>query len=137
MSATDLLGSILKLEPNTLPKRERAMFEVVFFKYLYSELVTSFKKIIKNNQEKDMLDGSIIRSLVNELLISGEYSIQGLANYTGYSEDVIYDVSSGINHSPTLAFSTKVIELHFLARKEFYDSLVCKVFSQVGKTPDI
>src|SRR5690606_27055388 len=75
-------------------------------------------------QEEPMVDGLMIRRLVNDLIINEEYSIAGLAHYTGFPEDVIYDLASGINNDPTISLAYKIIELHAQARQELYLSLL-------------
>ena len=132
MAATDILGSLFRFYGEKISKQERILIEAIFFQQIYQELVQGFEIKIKNTQrEDDMLDGNIINTLVNDLLDSEEYSVEGLASYTGCSEDVIYDLAAGINSNPTLTISTKIIELHFVARQELYNSLIKKILAQM------
>lgn len=133
MASTGLLEILLRGQYDSLTKKEKLLLEIVFFKYLHEELQYSFSSTKRKNKrtEKSMLNGNVIRVLINDLLTSEEYSIEGLANYTGYSEDVIYDVAAGINDQPTLALSTKIIELHSVARQDIYNTLITKVIKQV------
>lgn len=109
---------------NKFTGKEKLILEVILYQWVY-------KEIIKQCNIKDeggyMIDGYIIRKLVNDLLIHREYSIEGLAHYTGFPEDVIYDISAGINNDPTITLSNKIIELHFLARRDFYSGLLEKI----------
>ena len=73
----------------------------------------------------------VIRGIVNDLLTNSDYSVQGLANYTGYPEDVIYDLAIGMNTNPTLNLSTKIVELHAIARRDFYSELIKKVITKL------
>lgn len=131
MAANDLLESMLRICVGKVSEKEKLLLEIIFFKYLYAQLKKTIESIECKQTEEAMLDGSVIRILINDLLISGEYSLQGLANYTDYSEDVLYDIAAGINNQPTLSLATKIIELHALARQEFYSFLVNKTIKQV------
>jgi hypothetical protein len=73
-----------------------------------------------NKKEENMADGQMIGKLVNDLIVNDEYSIQGLATYTGYPEDVIHDLASGKNGNPSIELANKIIELHFFSRRELY-----------------
>lgn len=131
MAATDLLQSVFRINTCELPKKEKHLLEIILFKYLYHELMMSLGVTKYKTMENEMLDGMIIRGLVNDLLVSGEYSIQGLAEYTGYNEDVIYDLAAGLNGNPTLRLATKIIELHSNVRQTFYHSLINKVLKDI------
>lgn len=96
-------------------------------------MMRSFGIIQNNNQGEKirMLNTSVIRGLVNDLLSDNEYSLEGLAVYTGYPEDAIFDLIAGINTNPTIGLSTKIIELHAIARRDFYDGLVKKILANL------
>ena len=135
MSATDLLESLFRCNICKLSIKERRLSELIIFKYLYRELLQYFEINI-TEREENMLYGSIIRGIINELLLSEEYSLEGLANYTGYPEDVIYEIAAGININPTLPLSAKIIELHSLAKPEVYNSLIKKMVAHINKTQE-
>jgi hypothetical protein len=79
-----------------------------------------------------METNSTIRNLVNDLLSSNEYSIDGLATYTGYPEDVIYDIAAGMNNNPTLVSAIKIIELHIMCRQDLYIDIAKKITSKIS-----
>lgn len=74
-----------------------------------------------------MTDENIIKSLINDLLKSGEYSLPGIASYTDTPEDVVYDIASGLNTRPSLFLARKIIDLHKEARKEVYAKILNKI----------
>jgi len=125
------LSNIMGLNKNKNSSiKERLILETIVFKHLCGELKKHFmneldgcnKNLIK--MEMDMADGVMIHKLVNDLLLNNDYSISGLACYTGYPEEVIYDLAAGINNNPTIALSNKIIELHFLSRRDLYISVL-------------
>lgn len=131
MAATDLMASLFGLDCDKLSKNERTLIEIIMINYVYQELVTYFRAIYDNQMEEFMLNGDVIRILVNDLVSSNEYSIQAIASYTGYPEDVIFDLAGGMNLNPTFALSTRIIELHALSRREFYNSLIKRIFEKI------
>lgn len=117
---------------NKFTGKEKLFLEVIIYQWVYREIVkectvddTLQKYILE--EKGCMIDGYIIRKLVNDLIINREYSIEGLAHYTGFPEDVIYDISAGLNNDPTITLSNKIIELHFIARREFYMKFLEKI----------
>jgi hypothetical protein len=135
MATTELLTSLFQLYciPNLL-KKEKCLLETIFFVYLYQELLIHFEEQTAKDQsveEESMLDGYVIRQLIHDLISSEDYSIPGIACYTGFPEDVIFDLASGVNAHPSLSFARKIVELHAMARREFYSKLIPKVWSKV------
>src|SRR5205814_9908823 len=91
MSSTELVSSVFHhLCNKKISKKVGLLLENVLFKYLYSQLKNTYKSEINFLQEDDMISGGVIRAMINDLLINKDYSIEGLANYTGYPEDVLY-----------------------------------------------
>jgi len=131
MTATDLVISLLRYPCDNLTQHEKTFLEMITFSYLYQQLLTTFQETFGNHREEFMIDGVLIQNLVNDLIASSDYSIPALASYTGYPEDVIYDLASGMNLQPTLSLSTKIIELHALSRREFYSSLIRKILDKI------
>src|SRR3990167_933326 len=113
MAATDLLD-LFPISCNKMSKKEKLMLETILFKYLYQELATQYASNTQK-EENDMINSFVIKNLTNELLTMEEYSLEGLATYTGFPEEVISDLARGINLHPTFALSTKIIELHVIA----------------------
>ena len=113
--------------------REKRILELLLYKYIYDEMHHRLEENYFFKEEHEMVDGYLIRSLVNDLLINKDYSISGLACYTGIPEDVIYDISAGINNDPTITVSNKIIGLHFMARRELYVSFVKRFTNAINK----
>jgi hypothetical protein len=53
-------------------------------------------------------------------LSTGEYSLQGIAYYTGTHEDVMQELASGLNTKPLATVLQKIIELHKTVRHNLY-----------------
>ncbi len=79
-----------------------------------------------------MLDAYFVRCVINDILTTEEYSLAGIVNYTQATEEVIYDLATGKNLSPSLELSQKIIELHRTVRKEIYDKLLKKLILELS-----
>ena len=132
MCAMDLLSNVLHFYFDKLPRKEKLLLEAIFFAFLYQELATHYKTESNQTREVSMINDPVICNLVNDLLINNDYSIQGLADYTGYPEDVIYDLAAGMNTNPTILLSTKIIQLHAIARRDLYNTLLKKVITKLA-----
>ena len=132
MCAMDLLSNVLHFYFDKLPRKEKLLLEAIFFAFLYQELATHYKNESNQTREVSMINDPVICNLVNDLLINNDYSIQGLADYTGYPEDVIYDLAAGMNTNPTILLSTKIIQLHAIARRDLYNTLLKKVITKLA-----
>jgi hypothetical protein len=74
-----------------------------------------------------MVEENFIVDVIKDLLISQEYSLEGIAHYTQTPEEVICDIAAGWNQSPSLQLSRKLISLHRLARPHLYREIMKKV----------
>jgi len=74
-----------------------------------------------------MIDAGVIRFLINDIIATEEYNLEGVANYMRVPLDVIVDLVTGININPSLAISTKIIELHTTVRKPVYGEIIKKI----------
>lgn len=123
----------------TLSKKEKILLEAYLFVRLYHELREIFSQrykkylqIIKFDTKKEdaMLDANFLLYLINDILSTEEYSLAGIANSIRMPEDIIYDVVSGINKTPSSTLWRKVIELHSTVRRDLYRELIKKILSR-------
>lgn len=129
MSSLDLVNNLfVRMFPCKLPMKEKAFLELLLFANLYRELIIHYEINSESEKESTMVNNIVLRNIVNDLLGSDDYTLQGLANYIGYPEEVIYDLALGTNTNPTISLSTKIIELHMIARRDFYNQIINKLF---------
>lgn len=135
MSTIKLLCSDLRLNFNLLTKEEILFIEAELFTYIYEELNRLYKLQyqdyfhavkINANLEDTFMETNFIRCLIKDILITEEYSLQGLAYYTHTPEDVIVDVAMGINTDPALSIARKIIEIHRSVRPDLYAGIMKK-----------
>lgn len=99
---------------------------------LINEQISGLNAVSINiKEEKQMLDNKLMQKLINEILISGEYTIRGISFYTGIPEEIIDDIYIGLNTYPSGYFMRKIIEIHKSIYYEFYRSLIKKIMEKM------
>lgn len=123
------------LKPRNISNEEALFLEADIFSHVYESLKSFFKthymnyfRVMKFNLEMEntMLESNFMRYLINDILLSEEYSLTGIAYYTQTPEEVIYDLATGLNLHPSLPLSKKIINLHRDIRPDLYRDIFKK-----------
>lgn len=140
MAAIEPLYHLLNINLPRLTKEEKLILEVELFTHLCDELKLIFKNkysayfhLIKmTERENTMIETDFIRFVINDILSSKAYSLQGIAYYTETTEDVICDIVLGQNMAPSFSLSRKIIHLHRTARPQLYQAIVNKIIQPIS-----
>lgn len=139
MDATELLCNLLGIPSKNLTTQENLILEAVLFTRICDELKEIFRAKNKNyfslinismNKENTMLEAKFLSFLINDILMTEEYSIEGIAYHTQIPEDAICDIVSGKNVSPSLQVSRKILDLHRKVRPDLYKEVVKKITTE-------
>jgi hypothetical protein len=140
MPALEWLCQLIGIPPQVLSKREQVILEAELFNTIYAELRERFRSQYKNyfillkfNQEAEdaMLETNMIRYIIHDILIAEDYSLPGIACYTQMPEEVICDIATGRNISPSLNLSRKILALHRTTRPELYQEILEKIIADL------
>ena len=132
----EMLYQIFNITPPRLSKDEILILEAELFYHTLNELKNVFRDQFKNyfrlmkyniEMENAMIHANFLRCLVQDILASEEYSLEGIARYTRMPEDIIYDVAIGKNPNPSADLTHKIIELHRTIRPELYKNILNKI----------
>ncbi len=136
MSATDYISYGIGTNIHHLSQHESLFLEIELFIHICEELKEIFRsqnkdyfKLIRlsTDKENNMLEANFLRYVINDILLTEEYSLEGIAYYTQTSEDVICDVITGRNTEPSLPLSRKIINLHRSVRPHLYKEIMKKL----------
>ena len=117
-------------------KDEFTILEVEIFTRLIKELKDVFHimhvdyfNLMKFSEIEriNMIENNFIRFVINDILLTEEYSVQGIACYVETSEEVINDLIIGKNLFPSLQLSQQIIDLHRSVRFKVYDGIMKKI----------
>lgn len=145
MSAAEPLADLLGWSVTKLTHEEKVFLEAEIFFRLHEEIVSLYRcehykyfKLLKSepDKEKAMLDVDFTRTIIKDILISEEYTLDGIACYANTHKDVIYDVVMGYNNSPSVPFVKCMIALHRTVRPELYQRLSRKILNDLCKAEE-
>lgn len=136
MATEELISSFLGINPKSLSKREKLILEADLFISICNEIKEIFRyqykgylKLINFNNEMEsaMLDLNYICLAIKDILLTGEYTLSGIAYYTQTPEDIVYEVVIGSNLRPSAIFLHRVIQLHQEVKKDLYTTIRKKI----------
>lgn len=139
MSALQPLFALMNVKPCKLTREERLILEAELFARICDELKENYRERFRNyfclmkfttEMENKMLDESFISLIINDILSTNEYTLQGIARYANIHPDVVEELASGFNNDPTARCLRKAIELHRSVRKELYQGVMKKVVAE-------
>jgi hypothetical protein len=142
MSAKEPLSQLMGITSAHLTFDEKCFLEADLFYHVCEELKFYFKsqykqyiRLLKSNIDKEntMLDNDFARLIIKDILLTEEYTLDGIACYANTHTDVVYDIALGYNVSPSAAFVQRVIALHRMVKPEIYRSILKKVMDDYSK----
>jgi hypothetical protein len=142
MPAQELLCQIAGIDPYRLSKTENLLIEAELFIRLIEKLTDYFRERymalfqsvkFDKNLEISMFENNFTRCIINDILSSDEYTMPGIAYYTHTPEEILIEIASGLNTSPSVELFRKIIELHRTVRSDLYKVMMEKILSQYSK----
>lgn len=139
MPAIERLSQALGLNTKRLSREEITLVEIELFTQVCEELREIYKRkhadyynLVNFDLEKvnTMFEENFIGDVIKDLLLSKEYSLQGIACYTQTPEEVICDIAAGSINSPSLHLSRRLISLHRNARPHLYREIMKKIIAE-------
>lgn len=136
MSAAEPLCLLIGINPCRLNKQEILFVQVELFSQICSVLKNYFRERYKHyfrlakftkEMEDAMLDCDFYRLIINDILATEEYTLEGMACYTQTPQDILCDIVVGHHSRPSAIFLEKLIELHRLVRRDFYRAMMQKI----------
>jgi len=84
--------------------------------------ISSFNTLWSDIEESQLI--------IQDILETEEYTLQGISFYTDIPVDVINELASGINIYPSFILFRKILELHKSVRRDIYDAIRQKIISK-------
>lgn len=138
MPAIEPLCRLMGINPINLTREENILLEIELFARICEELKEVFREqnkkyfqLMKFTIEKEniMLETKFVRSIIQDILSTYQYNLQGIAHYTDTHEDIIQEVYTGQNQNPSSTLLRKIIELHRTVRHDLYFQITKKIAS--------
>ncbi|EKD54406.1 MAG: hypothetical protein ACD_60C00087G0018 [uncultured bacterium] len=110
-------------------KNERKILKAFLLRRLHQLFFELFQHKIQRNQnnfsmECYAMDSKIIQLLIQGIIETGEYTLEGIAFYTRIPFDVIYEAASGISHQFSITPWARVVNLYLQVKPEIEKVLI-------------
>jgi len=136
MSRNQTWSEFYQISTYKMSQGEIAFLEMILFVALCEKLIMTYQKenrrylyLLRSTSKKEckMIETHVVRFIINDIVSSEEYTLDGIAYYTNTPEDALHDLASGKNPSPSLSLCRKVIELHRTIKPELYKNLMNQI----------
>lgn len=138
MTAVQPLCWLIGVNTKNLSKHECLLLEAELFRNICQELRDIFRNQYKEyfhfmkfslEMENTMLDGNFVSLIIQDILSTNEYTLQGIACYTNTPPDIVEEIAIKRNVSPSAIFLQRIIELHRSVRLDLYNMIIKKIIS--------
>jgi hypothetical protein len=139
MSATEPLINLIGINPSKLSKEENIILEIELISRICEELKEFFRQqhreyfnLMKFNMEMEnsMLESKLLRYIIQDILSTNEYNIEGIAHYTNSHKDVLDEIYAELNQQPSATLLLRIIQLHRTVRQELYQKITKKIATE-------
>lgn len=106
---------------------------------LFCELFQNKMQLIQNNNSMECyaVDSQIIRFLIQEIVETGEYTLEGIAFHTRIPFDVVYDAVCGIASQFSITPWARIVDLYIQVKPEIARELTAKLSEVAGSNTSI
>lgn len=110
--------------------------EAELFIRIYEELINTFRNEYKNyfrfinvtiEMENVMLEESLLRLVINDILLTEDYTLDGITTYTATHQDILQDIILGRNLNPSINLFRRMVALHRVVRNDLYQKIIRKI----------
>lgn len=110
-------------------KSNQAFFKTVLCTQFYRMLELYYQNQLEIRSDSHTLDvyimnNKIIKLLIEEIVNTGEYTLEGIAYHTRIPFDVIDEAACGLNAQISIAAWVKIIDLYFSIKPEAKSMLI-------------
>ena len=139
MPAIEPLCKLIETKLCHFTKEENFLIEADLFVRICEEIKGIFREKHQNyfclmrygkEKENTVLDANFAKLIIQDILSTEEYNLNGITLYTNTCEDVIQEIIEGRNVNPSSNFLRRIIELHNMVRPELYHAISKKIAAQ-------
>lgn len=116
-----------------LIKNERKLLKALLLgrlDKLFGELFHNKIQYNNNSMECYAVDSKIIQILISDIVETGEYTLEGIANHTRIPFDIIFEAACGRNQEFSITPWAKIVDLYIQVKPEVAKILFDKFLLQ-------
>ncbi len=119
-------------------KNERKILKAFLLGQLHQLFCKLFQNKMLHSQNNSpmeyyTMDSKIIQFLIQGIVETGEYTLEGIALYTYIPFDVIYDAACGINNQFSITPWARVVDLYMQVKPDITKILIDKLLEMKEK----
>lgn len=108
---------------------ERKILKIFLLRYLHQLFCELFHQKLHFNKynfslEGYAMDSKIIQLLIQGIIETGEYTLEGIAFHTHIPFDIIFDAASGINNQFSITPWIKIVDLYIQVKPDITQILI-------------
>lgn len=143
MAALEPLYQLLAMPEKKMSKNEMLLTEVILFLQLESALNKTIQhthrvheRFIEDHCDKEIMmqDTNFVKNMIEDILSTEEYSLEGIAYHLKIPEEILSDILVGYNQSPSLTLARQIMEVHKCVRRDLYHHLLKKIALLASQT---
>ena len=120
------------------PSNERKILKVILLGYLHQIFCEIFKHKLqfdnKNiSEECYTMDSKIMQLIINGIIETGEYTLEGIAYHTRIPQDIIYDAATGINNQFSITPWARLVDLYLQVKPDIAQALINRLLDLKNK----
>ena len=124
--------------PKFSAKNERKILKAFLLGRLQTLFCDLFHTKIQCNQNNSSMecyamDSKIIQILIQGIVETGEYTLEGIAYYTRIPFDVIYEAACGINKQFSITTWIRVVDLYIQVKPDVVQVIIDKLLEIKNK----
>lgn len=127
-----ILYKKLNISNTQIKHHEKLLIEAYLYNLLYRKARCKFRNQFEDQikflnthlSEDEVMDNNLSYYLVQDLLATGNFTLEGIAYETKTHVDVIIDIASGIRTNISAAIFNRIIKLHINTKRSVYSELI-------------
>lgn len=117
---------VLRFTTKNVRKILKAFLLSRLYEFLCEELAQKSQHYLYR-MEYHVMDSKVIQHLIQGIIATEEYTLEGIAHYTHIPFDVIYDAACGTNIQISVTPWARVVDLYLKVKPEIKKELVNKL----------
>lgn len=119
-------------------KNERKILKAFLLRYLHELFLEQFQnkmQCLQNNYSVECytVDSKIIQLLIQDIIQTGEYTLEGIAFHTRIPFDIIYDAACGISDHFSITPWVRIVELYMQVKPDITKALTARLIETNNK----
>lgn len=121
---------------------EKKILKGILLGHLHQIFCGLFKNELQLNKNNSLLESYAMDSKITQLIIqgiveTGEYTLEGIAYHTHIPTDVIYEAACGINNQSSITLWARIVDIYMQVKPDIAQMLIVRLLDRINKNRDV